>query len=80
MVLLGIHIDRMHMARSCQRIIQGVAARRGDDHNAILRREFECNAVKARVFPALVVDDIPPVNEIEPSFAESFDNHSEVCS
>ena len=75
MVLLGIHIDGVDMPGTGQRVVNRVTTRRCDHHHTVCRRQFQRDSIQARIFPALVVDDIAAVDDIEPCLTESFDNH-----
>src|SRR5262249_49723184 len=69
-VLPGIRIHRDD-ARARERVVEGVAARAGDDHHPVGGPEAEGLAVDGGIFPALVVHEAvapeqaeePPVDE-----------------
>ena len=75
-ILLRIHVDSMDMPGACQRVINRIAPSRSDHNNAILRRQFQGHSIESRILPALVVDDVSSVNEVEPSLTQSFDKHA----
>lgn len=64
-VLARIHVDRDHLCRCIQQVVQRVAARRGDDHHprgCIQRHRL---AVRAQILPAHVVDQVVAMNPRE---------------
>ena len=64
-VLTRIHVDREHLCRCIQQVVERVAACRGDDHHPRRGIQRHRLAVRARILPAHVVDQIVAVNARE---------------
>ncbi len=71
-VLADVQIDGVNVRGPLQGIIQRIAARRGNDQDPIERPQIERLAVEARVFPAGVVNQVPPMDEPEPGAIQPF--------
>ena len=75
-VLAGIHVHGVDMTRPRQRIIQRVAAGRGDHQHVVVRLQAQRHTIEARVLPARVVDQVMAVDQVEDVPAEPFpDGH-----
>ncbi len=75
MVLFRIHVDGVNVTGPRQSIVEGIASSRRDDDDSILWREFQSDPIESGILPALIIDDISSVNEVEPSLAKSFGDH-----
>src|SRR5262249_16870848 len=74
-VLPGVHVHGVYVAGPGEGVIEGVATGGRDDDHAVLIGQLQRDAIHPRIFHALVVKYVPPVNDIDPRFAESFDAH-----
>ncbi len=63
-VLARVGIDR-NDARTRECVVEGVAASAGNDENAVQWSEPESRAVDRRILPALVVDKVVAVDQVE---------------
>jgi hypothetical protein len=75
-VLPRVEIHGNHAFGPREGIVQGVAARRGDDQDRVVGPEFEGDPVQARVLPAGVVDEVVLMHELKHAAAHPFaDGH-----
>jgi hypothetical protein len=64
-VLPRVHVDRVDVPGVVERVVEGVAARRRDHHELVVRLDREGLTVETRVFPAGVVDEVVVVHPAE---------------
>ena len=76
-VLPGVDVDRVNPAGTVQRVVEGIAARRRDHDDRVVRPEAERRAIEARVFPTGVVDEVVAVNPGETPLAEWHVGHAQ---
>jgi hypothetical protein len=60
-----IHIDAVDTFRPTEQVIESVTTRAGDRDNAIAGADVQRFMIERRIFPALVVDEIPAVNLVK---------------
>jgi hypothetical protein len=65
-VLAGIEVDAVDAAGSLQGVVEGIAARRGDDQHFVFGAQFKGDPVEPGVFPAGVVDEVVAMHHLEP--------------
>ena len=65
-----VDIDGVDLARSCEQVVEGIATRAGDHHDAIGRAEIQGHAIERGIFPAGVVDQIVAMDRREDSATE----------
>ncbi len=69
-VLSKVHIDSMHTPRTGQQVIKCVAARGGNYHHRVLRRQLQRNTIQGRILPARVVNQVAAMHELEALVAQ----------
>ena len=77
-VLTRVHVDGMDVLHAGQRVVQGIAAGRGDHQHGVVGPELQRLAVEPRVLPAGVINEVVSVNEVEDSAAHPVDQRHTV--
>ena len=69
--LVGIQIDAVDSLRAVQQVVQRIAAGAGDHDDPIFLADIQSPLINNGVFPALVVDEVSPVNLVEQPLVHS---------
>ena len=64
-VLAGVHVHGVHVRRLRQDVVEHVAAGRRDGEDGVAPRQVQRDAVQTGIFPAGVVDEVVPLDQIE---------------